>query len=213
VATRDIDLLNGSNSLYIEEEGKAMKDSSDPMSAQSPTPGSALTSSSVPVGRVQPVTGLERAAGVMRMALPIVQRLLPLLDGNVGSTVSNLLNPRLPAPPPPPPVNLRPIEDGLAVLHAQHRDLDGRVSEQHESLKRGLNLVEAQLELVSQATDHNTLAQHEFADELKAVGNQVIEMKTLVNKAHVFALIVAALLAVSMALNVLLLMHFRRVLP
>jgi hypothetical protein len=149
----------------------------------------------------------------MRMALPIMQRLLPLLDGNVGSAVSNLLNAHSPAPPPPPPVNLAPIEDGLAALHAQHRDLHGRVTEQHESLKRGLNLVEAQLELVSQATDHNTLAQQEFADELKAVGNRVIEMKSLINKAHVFALIAVGLLAVSIAVNVLLLLHLRHVLP
>jgi hypothetical protein len=190
-----------------------MKDSSGPMSAQSPAPGSAMTNSSAAVGRVQPVTGLQRAAGAVRMALPIVQRLLPLLDGNVGSAVSNLLNARSPAPPPPPPVDLGPIEDGLAALHAQHRELHGRVAEQHESLKHGLSLVEAQLELVSQATDHNTLAQQEIADELKAVGDRVVEMKALVNKAHVFALIVVGLLAVSIALNVVLLLHFRRVLP
>jgi hypothetical protein len=190
-----------------------MKDSPVPISGNSQAPGSALANSSAPAAYDRPVTGLQRAAGAMRLALPIVQRLLPLLDGNVGSTVSNLLNARSPAPPPPPPVNLGPIEDGLAALHAQHRDLHSRVAEQHESLKRGLSLVEAQLELVSQATDHNTLAQQEFSDELKAVGDRVVAMKALVNKAHVFALIVVGLLAASMVLNVILLLHFRRVLP
>ncbi|MGA3081269.1 MAG: hypothetical protein ABSD44_07795 [Terracidiphilus sp.] len=190
-----------------------MKDSSSPISGHSLAPGSALVSSSAPAAHVRPVTGLQRAADAMRMALPIVQRLLPLLDGNVGSAVSNLLNVHSPAPPPPPPVNLAPIEDGLAALHAQHRDLHSRVLEQNESLKHGLSLLEAQLELVSQATGHNTLAQQEFTDELKAVGDRVIEMNALVNKAKLFALIVVGLLAVSIAVNVLLLLHFRHVLP
>jgi hypothetical protein len=53
---------------------------------------------------------------LVRMALPFVQRLLPLLDGNIGSAVSNLLTPHPQPPAAHPPVNIEPIENGLAEL-------------------------------------------------------------------------------------------------
>ena len=51
----------------------------------------------------------------VRAWLPIVQRILPLLDGNFGTAVSNILTPYPQhTAPPTPPVNLEPIEDSLA---------------------------------------------------------------------------------------------------
>jgi hypothetical protein len=143
------------------------------------------------------------------MVMPLVQRLLPLLDGNVGSAVSNLLYPHPPAPPPAPPVNLAPLEDGLTELQAGHRDLRGQVLQQNESLKR----VEELLELVSEAADRHALAQQELMDELKAVGNQLEALKVAGRKANLFARVTLALLAVSILLNGLLLLHFHRILP
>jgi hypothetical protein len=142
--------------------------------------------------------------GAVRLAIPLVQRLLPLLDGNVGSAVSNLLNPHPQAPPPPPPVNLAPIEDGLAELQAEHRDLRVQVQEQNASLKR----VEEQLEMVGEATGRNSLAQQELMEELKSVGKKVDEQKAASHKANVLASVALGLLAVSMVLNAIFLLHF-----
>ena len=160
-------------------------------------PGRALTNSATQ----QQGNGIDRAMSVLRMALPFVQKILPLLDGNIGTAVSNILtnHPHPPAPPQHPPVDLEPLENGLADLRTQHRDLRVQMGEQNSSLKR----VEDQLEMVREATDRNTLEQQELLEDLKAVGNKV----------NVFALFALALLAVSLLVNVILYLHIRRVLP
>src|ERR1035441_10871050 len=54
-----------------------------------PPAGRALTSQSSAPPPAGPRTGLQRAVGALRTALPYVQRILPLLDGNIGTAVSN----------------------------------------------------------------------------------------------------------------------------
>ncbi|HUV70892.1 MAG TPA: hypothetical protein VMW15_14615 [Terracidiphilus sp.] len=137
---------------------------------------------------------------LIRTALPFVQRMLPLLEGGVGATLANLLNPPPPpAPPAAPPANLAPIEEGLLELRSQHRELRNLFVEQNSSLKR----VEDQLEMVREATDRNTLEQQELLEDLKAVGSKV----------NLVALVAIGLLAFSVLLNLLLYMHIQRVLP
>lgn len=144
--------------------------------------------------------GLDRAISALRMAIPFVQKILPLLDGNIGTAVSNILtSTHQPPQPQMPPVDLEPIEHSLADLRTQHRDLRVQLGEQNTSLKR----VEDQLEMVREATDRNTLEQQELLEDLKAVGNKV----------NVFAVFALALLAVSILVNVILYLHIRRVLP
>jgi hypothetical protein len=147
--------------------------------------------------------------GALRLAMPLVQRLLPLLDGNVGSAVSNLMNPHPTSLPSPPPVNLLPIEDGLSELQAEHRDLCTQVVQQNESLKR----VEDQLELASQAADRNAVALQECTSELQTIGNKMDALKAAGRKANLITLTALVLLALSFALNVLILWHFRYFLP
>ena len=126
--------------------------------------------------------------------------MLPLLEGGVGATLANLLNPPPPpAPPAAPPANLAPIEEGLLELRSQHRELRNLFVEQNSSLKR----VEDQLEMVREATDRNTLEQQELLEDLKAVGSKV----------NLVALVAIGLLAFSVLLNLLLYMHIQRVLP
>ncbi len=165
-----------------------------------PPPGRALAN--VPAPAPQP-SGLQRAVNALRVALPIVQRILPLFDGNIATTVSNILTPPppkpAPAPPPPPPMDLAPIENSLAELKTQHTDLREQVAEQNSSLKR----VEDQLEMVREATDRNTLEQQELLEDLKAVGNKV----------NLVAVIAIGLLAITVLINLLLYMHIQRVLP
>jgi hypothetical protein len=163
-----------------------------------PTPVRALP----PPPPQQPRTGMERAAGVLRVAIPFVQRLLPLLDGHVGTAVSNVLahqQPKAPALPPAPPVNLVPLQEGLADLRVQQRALRDQVVEQNSSLKR----VEDHLQAVREATDRNTLEQQELLEDLKSVGGKV----------NFFAYVAIALLFLSVIMNVVLFLQFRHIIP
>jgi hypothetical protein len=171
----------------------------DPQRAfTAPPAGRALAGSTAIAPRDAP-SGVQRAISAVRAALPFVQRILPLLDGNVGTAVANFLTPHHHAPLPPPPVNLAPIADGLAELQTQHRELRDQVVEQNTSLKR----VEDKLEKVREATDRNTLEQQELMEDLKAVGKKV-------NRVAIAAI---GLLAVSVIVNILLYLHIQRVLP
>jgi len=148
-------------------------------------------------------TSVQRVVNAVRASLPFIQRILPLLDGNIGTAVSNLMAPpapiHRPAPPPPPPVDLAPLEEGISTLQTQHRELRSQIADQNTSLKR----VEDQLEMVREATDRNTLEQQELLEDLKNVGNKV----------NIFAMVALLLLVVSVMVNVILYLHIKRVLP
>ncbi len=153
-----------------------------------------------------PVTPLQRMAATIRHAIPLVQKLLPLLDGNVSSAVSNILAPAPPAAPPAPPappapapVDLAPLKQHMAELQTMHQDLCEQIVEQNNSLKR----VEDHLELVREATDRNTLEQQELLEDLKSVGSKV----------NIVAAVAIGLLAISLIVNMALYMHIQRVLP
>ena len=144
-------------------------------------------------------TGMQRAMGMLRQAMPFVQKLLPLIDGNIATAVANLFATRPHVTPPSPPVDLTPVHSQLTELKVQHQDLREQVMEQNSSLKR----VEDQLDLVREATDRNTLEQQELIEDLKAVGNKV----------NLFALLLFAMLIVSLILNVMLFLHIKQVFP
>ena len=134
-----------------------------------------------------------------RTVMPLVQRLLPLLEGNVLTAISNVLAPRPQGPPPPPKVDLTPFQDSLAELQTQHRGLRDQVMEQNASLKR----VEDQLEMVREATDRNTLEQQELLEDLKIFSGKV----------KVIAVIGIGVLVIGFVLNLILFLHIQRVLP
>ncbi len=165
--------------------------------AAAPPPGRALPNPPPQSAPEQPFSSLQRAVNALRLALPFVQRLLPILDGHIPSTASAILTPHPPAPPVN--VNLGPIEDSLADLQTQQKELRDQVAEQNSSLKR----VEDHLEMVREATDRNTLEQQELMEDLKSVGKKV----------NILALIAFGLLAVSILLNVILYLHIKHVLP
>lgn len=164
-----------------------------------PPPGRTLANPSADSSQDLP-SGLRRALGAVRSWLPLVQRILPMLDGNFGTAVSNILTPYPQhTPPPTPQLNLEPIEDSLAELQTHQLDLRNQVAEQNTSIQR----VEDQLELVREATDRNTLEQQELLEDLKGIGSKV----------NVYALVALALLVISVLLNVILYLHIQRVLP
>jgi hypothetical protein len=164
-----------------------------------PPPGRAMTNQPDRTHASDQPSGLTRAVNLIRMAIPYFQKILPLLDGNIVTTVSNILTPPPPPPPPAPTVDLAPFEKGLAEMQAQHRELREQFVEQNSSLKR----VEDQLELVREATDRNTLEQQELLEDLKTVGNKV----------NLVAVVAIGLLGISVVINLLLYMHIQRVLP
>lgn len=174
----------------------SLRERSRPSAA--PPPRRALANSA-PEPPVEVPSGVQRAVSAFRAALPLVQRILPLLDGNFGTAVSNILAPRPHPAPPQPPVNLGPLEDGLAQLQTGHLELRDQVVEQNSSLKR----VEDQLGMVREATDRNTLEQQELMEDLKGVGRKV----------NLVALAALSLLAVSVTINIFLYLHIVRVLP
>ena len=144
-------------------------------------------------------TGMQRAMGILKQAMPFVQKLLPLIDGNLATAVANLFAPRPHVASPSPPVDLTPVHTQITELQGQNQDLRTQMLEQTSSLKR----VEDQLEMVREATDRNTLEQQELIEDLKAVGNKV----------NLFALLLFAMLIVSLILNVMLFLHIKQVLP
>ncbi len=142
---------------------------------------------------------MQRAMNAVRAVMPVVQRLLPLLEGNVLTAISNVLTPRPQAPPPTPKIDLAPLENSLTELQTQHRGLRDQVIEQNATLKR----VEDQLEFVREATDRNTLEQQELLEDLKLFSRKV----------KIFAAIGIGMLVIGIVLNLLLFLHIQRVLP
>lgn len=155
-----------------------------------PPPGRALATAAAE-------DGSGRAMAILKQALPFVQKLLPLLDGNFGTAMANVLGSRHAGAPAA--VDLTPVHKQISELQVQHTDLRGQVLEQNTAIKR----VEAQLDMVREATDRNTLEQQELIEDLKAVGNKV----------NLFALLLFAMLIVSLLLNVTLFLHIKQVLP
>lgn len=152
-----------------------------------------------PPARPAAPSKMQRTMNILRSTLPFVQRLLPLLDGNVGTALSNLAAPQTKPEPPAKKLDLTPLEDSLTELRSQQHSLRLQVIEQNMSLKR----VEDHLEMVREATDRNTLEQQELMEDLKTVGTKI----------NFFAVLVLVMLAGSVLLNILLYLHLSRILP
>jgi hypothetical protein len=155
-----------------------------------------------PAASDAPKSGLHRALDAIRSTLPLVQKLLPLIDGNFATAVGALMAPHPhPTPPPPPPVvhiDMEPMERGLAEVRSSHRELRTQVLEQVTTLKR----VEDHLERVKEATDRNTLEQQELVEDLRSVGSRLT----------IFAIVGLILLAASLGLNIFLIFQLQHIL-
>jgi len=147
-----------------------------------------------------PKSGLQRAVSAVRSALPLVQRLLPLLEGNLANVLGALMAPQPGAHPPPQQVkvDLEPVERGLAEVRTSNRELKTQIQEQGTNLKR----VEDQLERVREATDRNTLEQQELVEDLRAVGSRISTL----------AIVGLVLLLVSVGLNIYFLVQLQHIL-
>ncbi len=169
--------------------------STQPQASQPSSPASAA-----PVDPNAPKSGIQRALDAIRSTIPLVQKLLPLIDGNIATAVGALVATHVhPAPPPPQVhVDLEPVERGLAEVRNSHRELRNQVAEHAASFKR----VEDQLEHVREATDRNTLEQQELVEDLRAVGSRV----------STFAIVGLVLLLLSLGLNIFLIFQLQHIL-
>jgi hypothetical protein len=152
-----------------------------------------MTRMPLPSSRPQPTTGFRRTVGAIRTVLPILQKILPLLDGNVVSVVSNLLAPSLLAPR----VNLEPVEAALARLHTEIQEFTDKTAKHNLELKR----IEEQLELVKDAAERNALEQRELSQDLADLRKGV----------RLLAWIGLGLVAVSIAVSVVLFIRMQPV--
>jgi septal ring factor EnvC (AmiA/AmiB activator) len=143
-------------------------------------------------------SGLERALSAVRSTIPLVQRLLPLLDGNFAAAIGALMAPQHHPAPAPVQVDLEPVERSLTEVRTSNRELRAQVQEQGASLKR----VEDHLERVREATDRNTLEQQELVEDLRSVGNRI----------STFAIVGLVLLLISLGLNIYFLVQLQHIL-
>lgn len=162
---------------------------------------------------------MQRTMQTLRAALPVLQRLLPLMDSNVLGALTGMTPPAHLEPPAPRqveprpleprpaeprhletrPVDLTPVESGLTELRAQNQELRNQFHAQDAALK----VIGDHLDQVREATDRNTREQDELVDELKASGKKI----------NVVAFLGFLLLAASMAMNVILYLEIHRLVP
>ncbi len=135
------------------------------------------------------VPGARGKLDVLKTAIVVVQKMLPLLEGNVGQTVSNILS--LGAPSPASSRDMAVVEDRLTKLHVTHQALSERVSEQKEAMVQ----IADRIEQLKEATNRNTLEQQELLEDAQALRRKFV----------VAGSIVIGLLVVSVALNVIVL--------
>jgi CHASE3 domain sensor protein len=129
------------------------------------------------------------------MALPLMQKMLPLLEGNVATVVSNMMAPSPQGHAP----DLAPLANALTKMHEEIADLRSGTTEQGALLKR----VGDQVDLVKDAADRLALEQQEIVDDLHSLRKKVTA----------FAWLGLVLLIASIVLNVVLLLRVERLLP
>ena len=143
-----------------------------------------------PQTKPEPHSGFRRTTAAIRTVVPLMQKLLPLLDGNVASVVANLLAPRLLAPQ----VDMHPIEAGMARLREDLSEIHAKMGEHDVSFRR----IGEQLETMKDALESAALEQKEVMLQVERVQNRVLAV----------SLVGLSLLVISLALDVVLLVRF-----
>jgi len=142
--------------------------------------------------RGQAPSGLHRTASAVRTVVPLLQKLLPLLDGNVASAVANLLAPRLMSGPV---VDLSPLDTSLMKLRGDLAVIQDRNAQQDVAFKR----IDDQLETMKEAVERTAVEQREVAEEVARVRKNL----------RVFALAGILLLVASIGLNAALFLYMK----
>jgi hypothetical protein len=128
-------------------------------------------------------SGLQRTASAIRTMVPLVQKMLPLLEGNVVSAAANLLAPKLMTPT----IDLAPLEASLTTLRGEIASMEVRNAGHDRALKR----IDAQLETMKDTLERSADEQEHTVDELSRIRKRVA----------LFSAIGVVLLLVSIGVN------------
>ena len=185
--------------------------------------------------REEPIVDhLQRAIQGFKSALPLVQKLMPLLDGPLAHTVSSLLRPQQPvaesakpttlAPsavaPAPPSVALQGATPTAMATSTVEQVISVDLTPIEDGLRR---LQSGNRELQTQVSEQNT-ALRRVEDQLEmvreATDRNTLEQQELMDdlkgigkRVNAITLILMALLLGSLLLNLILYLHMQRVLP
>jgi hypothetical protein len=151
------------------------------------TPPTALARS---LGKNQKSSGFDRAIGFAKVVIPLVGKMLPLLEGNVVSAASNLLSNR-----PMQEVNLKPLEDSIARLQADQRALTFHTSEQ----KRALHHLEDEFAAVQEAVQKSAADQAELIEGVAKLAKRTSSFMRLVIILLLASMLFTALLCIRIA--------------
>ncbi len=122
------------------------------------------TSMTRSVPRQDKPTAFERAVGVARVVLPIMGKLLPLLEGNVVTAASNLMSNR-----GSQMIDLEPLQAAIGKLHHDQRTQQLSLAEQKNALQR----IEEELVTVKEAVERNSNDQNELAEAFLSLRKKV----------------------------------------
>jgi len=135
-------------------------------------------------------TRFERAMGMAKTVVPLVGKMLPLLEGNVVGAAANLLSNRSIQE-----VNLKPLEEAIARLQTEQRGLTFHTSEQ----KRALRILEEDFGELKEAVQKNAADQAELIEGVAKLAKRTQSFMRLVVILLVASILFTALLCVRIA--------------
>lgn len=171
---------------------KAAPASPQPMSANpipDPGPLAEQTALARPTPPLHKSGRLQRAVGVAKTVLPIVAKMLPLLEGNVVSAASNLLTPR------PAEIDLKPLEEAISRIQADQRALAFHTTEQ----KRGLRRIQDEFAALQQSVQKNAEQQAELAEHVVKLARRSASFQRMILIFLVLSILFTGFLCVRVA--------------
>lgn len=140
---------------------------SGPQPLRPTVPVHAVPRPQAPIRRPEPETRprFGRTVHALKTLLPLLPRVLPLLEGNIASTVVNLLAPL----PPAPSAGLEPVERALRGVHTEIEVLRTAHGEHTAVLKR----LDEQLSDLRDAADRQSARQVELVDEVHSLRGRI----------------------------------------
>ncbi len=127
---------------------------------------------------------------VARTVLPIVGRMLPLLEGNVVSAASNLFANR-----PMHEVDLKPLGDSISRLQSDHRALAFHSGEQKHAIQR----LEDDFAAVQEAVQKIAADQAELIEHVAKLAKRTSSFMRLVTILLIVSILFTILLCVRIA--------------
>jgi hypothetical protein len=160
-------------------------------SLSAPSP-SAPRPASTALGRPLPPkpSKLERAMSVAKTVLPLVGKMLPLLEGNFAGAASNLLANRQMHE-----VDLKPLEESISRLQADHRALAFHSNEQKRSIQR----LEDDFAALQESVQKHAADQAELIEHVAKLAKRTSSFMRLVTILLVVSILFTALLCVRIA--------------